>query len=37
MSASKNWLTIFSLIVIISMILSQIAFGQQNEMQQKSK
>jgi len=37
MSASKNWLTIFSLIAIFSLIFSQISFGQQTELGQKFK
>lgn len=37
MSTSKNWLTIFSLIVIFSVIFSQISFGRQNELDQKIK
>ncbi|UCE06040.1 MAG: hypothetical protein JSW07_21030 [bacterium] len=37
MSTIKNWLTIFSLIVIFSVIFSQIVFAQQTEWGQKFK
>jgi len=37
MSTSKHWLPFFSLIVIFSLIFSQISFGQQNELEQRIK